>query len=88
MTDYFKLHILHFLIAFFFFPRFSYAQVISFGDTITTYNKARIKINKMGMRVLGAWGIANIAEGTVGYFTAKQDEWKYFHGMPLLFRFF
>ena len=61
-----------------------HAQVISFGDTITTYNKARLKINKTGMQVLGAWGIANIAEGGVGYFTAKQDEWKYFQGMNAL----
>ncbi len=40
-----------------------------------------MKINKTGMQVLGAWGIANIAEGGIGYFTAKQDEWKYFHEM-------
>ncbi len=72
------------IVIFFLLPHGSHAQVISFGDTITRYNKARIKINKTGMRVLGAWGIANIAEGTVGYFTAKQDEWKYFHGMNAL----
>ncbi len=43
-----------------------------------------MKINKTGMQVLGAWGIANIAEGSIGYFTAKQDEWKYFQGMNAL----
>ncbi len=36
------------------------------------------------MKVLGAWGIANIAEGGIGYFAARQDEWKYFHGMNAL----
>ncbi len=36
------------------------------------------------MKVLGAWGIANIAEGGIGYFTAKQDEWKCFQGMNAL----
>ena len=33
------------------------------------------------MKVLGLWGIASMADGGVGYFTAKQDEWKYFHEM-------
>ncbi len=33
------------------------------------------------MQVLCSWGIANIADGGIGYFTAKQDEWKYFHEM-------
>lgn len=33
------------------------------------------------MQVLCTWGIANIADGGIGYFAAKQDEWKYFHEM-------
>ena len=33
------------------------------------------------MTILGAWGVANIADGGIGYFMAKQDEWKYFHEM-------
>ena len=33
------------------------------------------------MNVLGVWGIANIADGGIGYFTARQDQWKYFHEM-------
>ena len=36
------------------------------------------------MIVLGSWGLANIAAGGIGYFTAKQDEWKYFHEMNFL----
>ena len=36
------------------------------------------------MEVLGSWGIVNIARGTIGYFTAKQDEWKYFQEMNVL----
>jgi len=36
------------------------------------------------MEVLCSWGIANIADGGIGYFTAKQDEWKYFHEMNAL----
>jgi hypothetical protein len=35
----------------------------------------------VGYKVLGAWGLANIAAGGIGYFNAQQDEWKYFHGM-------
>jgi len=59
----------------------AHAQVISFKDTVAGYNNARMKINKTGMKVLGSWGIASIADGGIGYFTAKQDEWKYFHEM-------
>jgi len=36
------------------------------------------------MKVLGSWGIINIAAGGIGYFTAKQDQWKYFHAMNAL----
>jgi len=62
----------------------SHAQEISFRDTVAAYNASRLKINKTGMDVLGAWGLANVAAGGVGYFTAKQDEWKYFHAMNAL----
>jgi len=36
------------------------------------------------MEVLGAWGIVNMAAGGIGYFTAKDDEWRYFHEMNAL----
>jgi len=36
------------------------------------------------MKVLGVWGITSIAAGGIGYFTAQQDEWRYFHGMNAL----
>ena len=58
-----------------------YAQEVSLKDTVAAYNTKRIKVNKTGMQILGAWGIVNIADGGIGYFTAKQDEWKYFHKM-------
>ena len=54
---------------------------ISFSDTIHAYNKARIITNAKGMGVLGSWGVLNMAAGGIGYFTAKQNEWKYFHEM-------
>ena len=54
---------------------------ISFRDTIDTYNKQRIVTNIKGMNVLAGWGGANLVAGGVGYFTAKSDEWKYFHQM-------
>ncbi len=47
----------------------------------------RIIINVKGMQVLGSWGIANMAVGGVGYFAAKNDEWKYFHEMNAAFGF-
>jgi hypothetical protein len=58
-----------------------HAQEISFKDTIAAYNSQRLHINRTGMEVLGAWGIVNIAGGGIGYFTAKQDKWKYFQEM-------
>jgi len=57
------------------------AQELHFRDTVKAYNKRRILTNASGALVLGGWGIANMATGGVGYFTAKQDEWKYFHEM-------
>ena len=36
------------------------------------------------MKVLGSWGIASIAVGSIGYFIARQDESKYFHEMNIL----
>ena len=52
-------------------------------DSIATLNTARLHTNKHGMRVLGSWGLVNIAAGTVGYFTATDKEWKDFHLMNL-----
>lgn len=62
---------------------FTHAQtvLVSPKDSIRILNDKRIKINTTGMEVLGAWGIANIAEGGIGYFSAKQDTWKAFHEM-------
>ncbi len=57
------------------------AQEIHFADTIKAYNRARITTNARGASVLNVWGVANIGVGCVGYFTAKKDEWKYFHEM-------
>lgn len=56
-------------------------QVLSFKDTIAGYNNIRISKNVTGDLVRGIWGIGNLAAGGVGVFIAKQDEWKYFHGM-------
>jgi hypothetical protein len=60
---------------------FSQAQELFFKDTILSYNYRRIWRNKTGAEVLGAWGIANMAVGTIGFLNAGHDEWKYFHGM-------
>lgn len=59
-------------------------QALSFKDTVATYNSERISVNRTGMKVLGGWGLVSIAAGGVGYFTARDDEWKYFHGMNVL----
>ncbi len=61
-----------------------HAQELSFKDTIAAYNSYRIKTNKTGMKVLGGWGLVNIAAGGVGYFTSADDQWKYFHEMNAL----
>ncbi|XZF13764.1 DUF6992 family protein [Chitinophagaceae bacterium MMS25-I14] len=44
-------------------------------------NTSRIKTNETGMKVLGAWSVANIITGVPGCFIAKDKEWKSFHGM-------
>jgi hypothetical protein len=63
---------------------YTHAQVVSFKDTIAAYNDARISINKKGMKVLGAWGLVNIAGGGIGYFVGKNDEGRYFGEMNAL----
>jgi len=60
------------------------AQEISFKDTVAAYTTHRLRVNNTGMQILGAWGIANIAGSGAGYFAARQDEWKYFHEMNVL----
>jgi hypothetical protein len=62
----------------------AHAQEISFKDSVTAYNLHRIQTNKRGMKVLGAWGILNIAAGGAGYFAAKNEELKYFSEMNVL----
>jgi hypothetical protein len=62
----------------------SQAQEISFKDSLAAYNLHRIHITKTGMEVLGSWGIVSITGGAAGYFTAKQDELKYFSEMNVL----
>ncbi len=59
------------------------AQEISFKDTVRAYDHARITTNAQGMVVLGGWGIANVAAGSIGYFAAQNDGWKHFHEMNL-----
>lgn len=66
-------------------PLGSYAQVeVSFKDSIIYYNQHRIKLDLAGTRPLTIWGLSNIALSGVGYFTARQDEWKYFHEMNVM----
>ena len=48
---------------------------------LKSLNLQRIETNQRGMVVLGSWAAANIVVGTAGYFIAKDDEWKAFHGM-------
>jgi len=57
------------------------AQSNHFNDSARILNQLRIKTNKHGMYVLGTWGVANIAEGGIGYFTAGNNQWKYFNEM-------
>ena len=44
-------------------------------------NLQRIHTNETGMKVLGAWGAANIIEGVSGYLIAKDQQWRSFHQM-------
>lgn len=54
---------------------------MNLNDTAREYNKHRILTNVRGLNTLAVWGLANVGIGGAGYFTAKNDELKYFHGM-------
>lgn len=48
---------------------------------LNAFNKERLYINKTGMGILTGWSLVNMAEGGIGYFSAKEGEAKYFHQM-------
>lgn len=54
------------------------------SDAFTLLNQHRIQTNKTGMQVLGTWGAANIVSGVVGYNVAKDNEWRSFYQMNVL----
>ncbi len=47
-------------------------------------NAKRIKTNHTGMKILGAWGAANIVGGVTGALVATDKEWQSFHTMNAL----
>jgi uncharacterized membrane protein YeaQ/YmgE (transglycosylase-associated protein family) len=47
-------------------------------------NTRRIEMNWLAVKVLGAWTLANIAVGTVGYFVTDDRTWRAFHQMNAL----
>ena len=76
---------LFFILCLFTMVSYSRGQELSFSDSIKKYNDQRIAINKTGLEVQGAWGLANIAAGSIGYFGAKEGEGKYFSEMNGIF---
>lgn len=63
------------------FSRPLLAQRMTFSDSAMVLNKARIKTNQHGMKVLGAWGGVSLVTGVIGMATAKDEEWRAFHEM-------
>lgn len=57
------------------------AQMVHFADSARVLTQLKLKTNRHGMHVLGAWGVVNIGEGLIGYATAKEPQWKYFNEM-------
>jgi hypothetical protein len=51
------------------------------SSTIVDLNIHRLQIDRTGMRVLGAWGLASTVAGVAGAVSAKDEEWKRFHQM-------
>lgn len=51
-------------------------------DSLSHFNQKRNGINQTGMKVLGAWALANIAIGSVGFYKTKGAT-KYFHQMNI-----
>ncbi|OSZ79066.1 hypothetical protein CAP35_12690 [Chitinophagaceae bacterium IBVUCB1] len=61
-----------------------YAQKLADGAAFTKLNVQRIKTNNTGMKILGAWGAANIVGGVTGALVATDKEWQSFHTMNAL----
>lgn len=70
-----------FFIVCLFFSKPLLAQRMTFSDSAMVLNKALIRTNQHGMKVLGAWGGLNLISGVIGIAAAKDDEWKAFHEM-------
>ncbi|HZI08991.1 MAG TPA: hypothetical protein VE153_01305 [Myxococcus sp.] len=51
---------------------------------LVALNTERIAMNWLALKVLGAWTLANITVGTVGYFVADERTWRAFHQMNAL----
>ena len=63
--------------------QFVSAQEVHFMDTVKSFNRSRLVIDTKGMQVLAGSGIVSMVSGGIGVFTAKQEEWKYFHEMNI-----
>ena len=59
----------------------SHAQTLS---ELNDFNKERINISKNGMVVLGAWSLANVAVGAIGYTSTHAEVDKNFHKMNMM----
>lgn len=51
-------------------------------DTLSHFNQQRNEINQNGMKVLGGWAIANIAVGSIGFYSTKGAA-RYFNQMNI-----
>ena len=74
-----RITVLFFLFFMSFLACYGQSQPMSFRDTIKEYNRLRINTNTRGTKTMAVWGLANVSAGTVGYFAATADDWKYFH---------
>lgn len=51
-------------------------------DSLSQFNQKRNEINQTGMKVLGGWAIANIAVGSIGFYSTKGAA-RYFNQMNI-----
>src|SRR5438309_1884724 len=53
-------------------------------DSLKTYNDSRIRITSSGMKILGGWGMLNLATGAVGWTSSTDPQSRYFYQMNII----
>jgi hypothetical protein len=53
-------------------------------DSLRVYNDTRNRITETGMKILGSWGLANVAVGSAGWAASAGGQNRYFYQMTTI----